>query len=62
MRAMAMEANLLEFVASHGIGGAALFILWRLTEKIGVMAESFAACGAKMDTILQLLGKDRNNG
>jgi hypothetical protein len=54
-----MEPNLIEFVANHGIGGAALFILWRLTEKIGAMAESFAACGAKMDTILQLLGKDK---
>ena len=59
MRRPSMEPNLLEFVANHGIGGAALFILWRLTEKIGAMAESFAACGAKMDTILQLLGKDK---
>jgi len=55
-----MEFNIAEIIATHGMGGAALFILWRLTEKIGVMAESFAACGAKMDTILQLLGKDRN--
>jgi hypothetical protein len=61
MRALAMEFNIAEVIATHGMGGAALFILWRLTEKIGVMAESFAACGAKMDTILQLLGKDRNH-
>jgi hypothetical protein len=54
-----MGPEFLEFVANHGIGGAAIFILWRLTEKIGLMAEAFAACGAKMDTILQLLGKDR---
>jgi hypothetical protein len=54
-----MAPEFFEFVANHGIGGAALFILWRLTEKIGAMAESFAACGAKMDTILQLLGKDK---
>jgi hypothetical protein len=54
-----MAPEFLEFVANHGIGGAAIFILWRLTEKIGAMAESFAACGAKMDTILQLLGKDK---
>ena len=54
-----MEANLLTMVADHGLAGVALFLLWRLTEKVGSMAEAFASCGAKMDTILQLIGKDQ---
>ena len=54
-----MEANLITMVADHGLAGVALYLLWRLTEKVGTMAESFAACGAKMDAILQLIGKDQ---
>jgi hypothetical protein len=59
MRRPSMEANLITMVADHGLAGVALYLLWRLTEKVGTMAESFAACGAKMDTILQLIGKDQ---
>lgn len=60
MRASVMAPELLQFVADHGTGGVALYFLWRLTEKIGAMAEGFSACSAKMDSLILLLGKDNN--
>jgi hypothetical protein len=53
-----MEPSIVQIFADHGVAGVGLYFLWRLTEKVGSMAEAFAACGAKMDSLLVLLGKD----
>lgn len=59
MRGLPMEPNL-QLLADHGLAGVGLYFLWRLTEKIGAMAEAFAACSGKMDALLVILGKDTN--
>ncbi len=55
-----IDASALQFLQEFGIGGAALFMLWRLGEKLGTMAEGFATCSAKLDALIAILKKDNH--
>ena len=54
-----IEPSALQLIQEFGIGGAALFMLWRLSERIGAMAEGFATCSAKLDALIAILKKDQ---
>ena len=53
-----MEPELLRFVGEGGVSAAMVLLLWRLAEKVGQVAEGFAACSAKLDTLISILKRD----
>lgn len=55
-----IEPSALQLLQEFGIGGAALFMLWRLSERIGAMAEGFATCSAKLDALIAILKKEES--
>lgn len=53
-----MEAELLKFLGEGSLGAAALYMLWRLAERVQHVAEGFATCSAKLDVLINILKRD----
>lgn len=50
-----MEDAAFRLLAEGGTAGALIWIAWRISERLGALAEAFAGCAARMDTLIAMM-------